>query len=111
MAKEALASLVVTQENSSLRAFWGGLNGGKKKDFGNYELSIVKKRIGRKLFLSDMEAVVPLQAPIHLIESLFPKRAVLKGGRLLFSSLTILRAHLMQQWFDLRTKSLPHGER
>jgi IS5 family transposase len=47
-----------------------------------------------------MEAVVPWKAPIDLIEPQYPK-AGSKGGRPAYQLETMLRIHLMQQWYDL----------
>jgi IS5 family transposase len=47
-----------------------------------------------------MEAVVPWKALIDLIEPQYPK-AGSKGGRPAYPLETMLRIHLMQQWYDL----------
>jgi IS5 family transposase len=47
-----------------------------------------------------MEAVVPWKALIDLIEPHYPK-AGSKGGRPAYPLETMLRIHLMQQWYDL----------
>jgi len=47
-----------------------------------------------------MEAVVPWKALIDLIEPQYPK-AGSKGGRPAYPLQTMLRIHLMQQWYDL----------
>ena len=48
---------------------------GKQLGFTDYELTTAKKRTKREKFLAQMEAVVPWQALIDLIEPFFPKRA------------------------------------
>jgi IS5 family transposase len=47
-----------------------------------------------------MEAVVPWQALIDLIEPYYPKTSK-KGGRPLYLRATMLRIHLLQQWYSL----------
>ena len=47
-----------------------------------------------------MEAVVPWKALIALIEPCYPKTGS-KGGRPPYPLETMLRIHLMQQWYDL----------
>ena len=54
--------------------------GCKQLGFTDYELTTAKKRTKREKFLSEMEAVVPWQALIDLIEPHYPK-ASKKGGR------------------------------
>jgi len=47
-----------------------------------------------------VEAVVPWQALINLIEPHYPK-ASKKGGRPAYLLATMLRVHLLQQWYSL----------
>jgi IS5 family transposase len=74
--------------------------GGKQLGFGDYEQSTAKKRTKRERFLSEMEAVVPWKALIDLIEPHYPKTSS-KGGRPAYPLATMLRIHLMQQWYSL----------
>ena len=74
--------------------------GGKQFGLGDYEQSTVKKRTRRERFLAEMEAVVPWTALIDLIEPYYPKTSS-KGGRPPYPLETMLRVHLMQQWYDL----------
>ena len=74
--------------------------GGKQLGFTDYELTTAKKRTKREKFLSEMEAVVPWQALIDLIEPYYPK-ASKKGGRPPYPLATMLRIHLLQQWYSL----------
>jgi IS5 family transposase len=74
--------------------------GGKQLGFGDYEQSTAKKRTKREKFLADMEQVVPWQALIALIEPHYPKTGS-KGGRPPYPLATMLRIHLMQQWYSL----------
>ena len=57
--------------------------GGKQLGFSDDELTTAKKQTKREKFLSEMEAVVPWQALIALIEPYYPK-ARKKGGRRLY---------------------------
>jgi len=68
--------------------------------YGDYEQSTAKKRTKRERFLSEMEAVVPWKALIDLIEPHYPKSSS-KGGRPAYPLATMLRIHLMQQWYSL----------
>ena len=74
--------------------------GGKQLGFGDYEQSTAKKRTKREKFLAGMEKVVPWKALIDLIEPHYPKSSS-KGGRPAYPLETMLRVHLMQQWYDL----------
>jgi IS5 family transposase len=74
--------------------------GGKQLGFGDYEQTTARKRTKRERFLTQMEAVVPWKALIDLIEPHYPK-AGSKGGRPAYPLETMLRIHLMQQWYDL----------
>jgi len=74
--------------------------GGKQLGFSDYELTTAKKQTKREKFLSEMDAVVPWQALIDLIEPHYPK-ASKKGGRPPYPLATMLRIHLLQQWYSL----------
>jgi len=74
--------------------------GGKQLGFSDYELTTAKKQTKREKFLSEMEVVVPWQALIDLIEPHYPK-ASKKGGRPPYPLATMLRIHLLQQWYSL----------
>jgi IS5 family transposase len=76
-----------------------GFMGGKQLGFGVYEQSTARKRTKRERFLAQMEAVVPWRALIDLIEPCYPKTGS-KGGRPPYPLETMLRIHLMQQWYD-----------
>ena len=55
-----------------------------------------------------MEAVVPWQALIELIELRYPK-ANKKGGRPPHPLATKLRIHLLQQWYSLSDPAMEEG--
>jgi IS5 family transposase len=74
--------------------------GGKQLGFGDYEQTTAKKRTKREKFLAEMDAVVPWQALIALIVPYYPKTGS-KGGRPPYPLPTMLRIHLMQQWYSL----------
>ena len=74
--------------------------GGKQLGFTDYELTTSKKRTKREKFLAEMEAVVPWQELIDLIEPHYPKTSK-KGGRPPYPLATMLRTHLLQQWCSL----------
>jgi IS5 family transposase len=77
-----------------------GFMGGKQLGFGDYEQTTARKRTKRERFLGQMQAVVPWKALIDLIEPYYPKTGS-KGGRPPYLLETMLRIHLMQQWYDL----------
>jgi IS5 family transposase len=74
--------------------------GGKQLGFSDYELTTAKKQTKREKFLTEMEAVVPWQALIDLIAPHYHK-ASKKGGRPPYPLTTMLRIHLLQQWYSL----------
>jgi IS5 family transposase len=74
--------------------------GTKQFGLGDYEQSTAKKRTRRERFLAEMEAVVPWKVLIDLIEPHYPRTSS-KGGRPPYPLETMLRIHLLQQWYDL----------
>ena len=74
--------------------------GGKQLGFTDYEQSTAKKRTKREKFLAEMEIVVPWQALVELIEPHYPKTGS-KDGRPPYPLATMLRIHLLQQWYSL----------
>ncbi len=68
--------------------------------YGDYEQSTARKRTKRERFLTQMEVVVAWKPLIALIEPCYPKSGS-KGGRPPYSVETMLRIHLMHQWYDL----------
>ena len=74
--------------------------GSKQLGFGDYEQATAKKRTRRERFLREMENVVPWKALLELIEPHYPKNSS-KGGRPPYPLATMLRIHLLQQWYDL----------
>ena len=74
--------------------------GGKQLGLSDYELTTAKKQTKREKFLAEMEAVVPWAVLIDLIEPHYPK-ASKKGGRPPYPLATMLRIHLLQQWYSL----------
>ena len=74
--------------------------GTKQLGFGDHEQSRTQKRTKRERFLAQMEVVVPWKVLIDLIEPHYPKPSR-KGGRPPYPLETMLRIHLLQQWYDL----------
>jgi IS5 family transposase len=68
--------------------------------FADDERFTTKKRTRRERFLDEMEAVVPWKRLIDLIEPHYPRISP-KGGRHPYPLETMLRIHLLQQWYDL----------
>jgi IS5 family transposase len=77
-----------------------GVMDGKQLGFVDYEQTTAKKRTKREKFLAEMDGVVPWHALIALIEPHYPKTSS-KGGRPPYPLATMLRIHLMQQWYSL----------
>ncbi|KMM17079.1 IS5 family transposase [Synechococcus sp. GFB01] len=74
--------------------------GGKQLGFSDYEQATAKKQTKREKFLAEMEVVVPWDDLIALIEPHYPKTSK-KGGRPPYPLMTMLRIHLLQQWYSL----------
>jgi IS5 family transposase len=66
--------------------------------FTDYEQIFAKKRTRRQRFLGEMEATVPWEAFLALIEPVYHKPSR-KGGRPAIPLEVMLRIHLLQQWF------------
>jgi IS5 family transposase len=64
--------------------------------FGDSEYAGKKKRTRREVFLAEMDKVVPWKALLSLIEPAYPKAG---RGRPPYALETMLRIHLMQNWF------------
>ncbi len=64
--------------------------------FGDGEYAGKRKQTRREMFLSEMEKVVPWRALTSLIEPHYPKSG---NGRQPYPLETMLRIHLMQNWF------------
>jgi transposase, IS5 family len=70
----------------------------KQAHFG---LDPVLKKTRRRVFLDEMERVVPWAELVALIAPHAPKPDKVKGGRPPFALDAMLRIHCMQQWFGL----------
>ncbi len=66
--------------------------------FGDAEYAAKKKRTRREIFLGEMEQVVPWAGMLQVIEPFYP---VDGRGRQPYPLKTMLRVHLMQNWFGL----------
>jgi transposase, IS5 family len=62
---------------------------------------LVTKRTRKRVFLDEMNLVVPWTQLVGLIEPFSPSGAGGKGGRPSFAVETMLRIHFLQQWFGL----------
>jgi IS5 family transposase len=74
--------------------------GGKQLGFSDYEQSTAKKQAKREKLLAEMEVVVPWGALNDLIEPHYPRTSKM-GGRPPYPLATMLRIHLLQQWYSL----------
>jgi transposase, IS5 family len=69
--------------------------------FSDAEYAGKRKKTRREVFLEEMELVVPWKALLGLIEPHYP---VAGRGRRPYPLEAMLRVHLMQNWFALRTR-------
>ncbi|WP_347506793.1 IS5 family transposase [Pseudomonas anguilliseptica] len=68
----------------------------KQMTFADAEYAGKRKQTRKELFLIEMDQVVPWKGLIALIEPHYPKG---EGGRPAYPLMTMLRVHLMQNWF------------
>jgi len=66
--------------------------------FGDAEYAGKRKKTRREVFLEEMDQVVPWKSLLTLIEPLYP---IAGRGRHPYPLQTMLRVHLMQNWFGL----------
>jgi IS5 family transposase len=66
--------------------------------FGDAEYAGKRKRTRREILLAEMELVVPWKSLLGLIEPFYPEAG---NGRPPYPLATMLRVHLMQNWFGL----------
>jgi IS5 family transposase len=66
--------------------------------FSDFEYAGKRKQTRRERFLAEMEQVVPWSGLVALIEPHYPKAG---GGRKPYPLETMLRIHLLQNWFAL----------
>jgi IS5 family transposase len=62
---------------------------------------LVTKRTRKRVFLDEMDLVVPWTQLVGLVEPFAPGGTGAKGGRPSFAVETMLRIHFLQQWFGL----------
>ena len=62
---------------------------------------LVTKRTRKRVFLDEMNLVVPWTQLVGLIQPFASQGATAKGGRPAFAVETMLRIHFLQQWFGL----------
>ena len=70
----------------------------KQISFADAEYAGKRKKTRREVFLDEMEQVVPWKALLKVIEPFYP---VAGNGRRPYPLATMLRVHLMQNWFAL----------
>jgi len=66
--------------------------------FSDFEYAGQRKQTRRERFLAEMDQVVPWVGLVALIEPYYPKAG---GGRKPYPLQTMLRIHLLQNWFSL----------
>jgi transposase, IS5 family len=74
-----------------------------QSSFADAEYAGKRKKTCRNVFLEEMELVVPWKAPAKLIEPHYP---VASRGRRPYPLESILRVHLMQNWFALSAPAM-----
>jgi len=67
--------------------------------FGDAEGLSKRKQTRREIFLAEMEQVVPWKSLLALIEPHYPNSG--RRGRPPYALATMLRIHLLQQWYAL----------
>ena len=70
----------------------------KQLSFGDAEYTAKRKQTRREVFLAEMDQIVPWKSLLSLIEPFYP---VAGRGRHPYPIATMLRIHLMQNWFGL----------
>jgi IS5 family transposase len=70
----------------------------KQISFADAEYAGKRKKTRREVFLDEMEQVVPWTALLKVIEPFYPMAG---NGRRPYALATMLRVHLMQNWFAL----------
>ena len=73
----------------------------KQTSLATAGFELVTKTTRKRVFLSEMERVVPWAELVRLIEPYAPQASSAKVGRPAFAVQTMLRIHFMQQWFGL----------
>ena len=73
--------------------------------FSDWERSRVRKQTRKEKFLCEMEAVLPFFALVKLMEPFYPQGGP-QGGRPPYGLETMLRIHLMQNWWFLRDEAM-----
>lgn len=68
----------------------------KQMTFADAEYAGKRKQTRKELFLIEMDQVVPWKGLVALIDPHYPKG---EGGRPAYPLMTMLRVHLMQNWF------------
>lgn len=71
--------------------------------FSDFECAGKRKQTRRERFLTEMEQVVPWSGLVELIEPHYPKAG---GGRKPYPLDTMLRIHLLQNWFSLSDSAM-----
>ncbi len=77
--------------------------GGAKEQqlgFSDWERSRVRKQTRKEKFLCEMEAVLPFSTLVKVMQPFYPQGGP-QGGRPPYGLETMLRIHLMQNWWSL----------
>ena len=74
--------------------------GNNQLGLSHYEQTNANKLTKKENFLDEMEEVVPWEPSLYLIEPVYSK-ANSKAGRPPYQIASMLRIHLIQQWYPL----------
>ena len=69
-------------------------------------LELVTKRTRKRVFLEEVNLVVPWTELVGLIQPFAPSGAGARGGRSAFTVETILRIQFLQRWFSLSVPAM-----
>ncbi len=81
--------------------------GGKEQQLGfsDWERSRVRKQTRKEKFFCEVEAVLPFSALVKLVEPFYPQVGP-QEGRPPYGLETMLRIHLMQNWWSLKDEAM-----
>jgi IS5 family transposase len=81
----------------------------KQSTLATAGFGLVSKRTRKRVFLDEMNLVVPWTELVSLIQPFSAKTGGAKGGRPPFPVETMLRIHFLQQWFGLSDPAMEEG--
>ncbi len=73
--------------------------------FSDWERSRVRKQTRKEKLLCEMEAVLPFSTLVKVMQPFYPQAGP-QGGRPPYALETMLRIHLIQNWWSLRDNAM-----